>query len=339
MFWLHYPVSLMPVHVANMVYYGASFGLVILLALSALAICRLPLSLCNVLGLATLILASRPGHINLLLGQVTLPMVLGAVWALQLARRWPAVAGIALAVTTLKPTFGVPLLWLMFCRRDYRAVAVGVVVAGVAATVGLVPLVADHGWASVLESLRQSNSLHESDPVVTPMTTWTRVDAISLVGKALDHEPSAAASLAVTAGCLLLAGWAVWRTSGTPLAEGADSLSALVIAAATLACIYHSTYDALLFVVPWIGVMFAELRQQLPGRLHWLFWILLTLPAINYFSARVVTRLLSIDGALFTVLTMLNSICVVAILVLAIGVALRRTLPASSALPIVATSS
>jgi hypothetical protein len=105
-FWLHYPLSLLPLGAGNVIYYFASFAMVILLAVSVLHVCRLPQSVCNVFGLTTLILVSRPGHINLLLGQVTLPMALGTLWALHFARRRPGLAGLALAITTLKPTFG-----------------------------------------------------------------------------------------------------------------------------------------------------------------------------------------------------------------------------------------
>src|SRR5262245_40913702 len=114
MFWLNYPYSLLPLEVANVVYFVFSCALVVALAASALAVCRVPLTLVNVLALATVILISRPGHVNMLVGQITLVLVLGAVWALELARRRPVLGGLALALTTLKPTFAIPILWLMF---------------------------------------------------------------------------------------------------------------------------------------------------------------------------------------------------------------------------------
>lgn len=154
MFWLLYPFSLLPVPAADVAYFAFSCGLVVAFAASALAVCRVPLTLANVLGLSTLILFSRPGHINVLLGQVTLIVVLGAIWALDLAKHRPALGGIALAVTTLKPTFGVPIMCLMLCRGNFRTVAVGAVIGWLAAAVGLIPIVMNHGFLSVVESIR-----------------------------------------------------------------------------------------------------------------------------------------------------------------------------------------
>jgi len=322
MFWLHYPFAVLPLPIANVVYYLVSLGLVLALAYSALAVCRLPCSVTNVLGLATLILLSRPGHINLLLGQMTLPIVIGAIWSIELARKRPWLAGLAFALTTVKPTFAVPIIWLMFCRRDYRAVVWSVLIGGGLAIAALAPIVARDGLPAVIESLKKSQSLHENDPVVAAETTWTRIDTPALVGKLSPLKIAPAFDLLITAACLLAAGAAVFRISTLPQANGADSLSALIIAAATLACIYHSSYDALLLVVPWIGAAFGRLRDHLPSRLLPVVWFLLTIPALNYLSARSVTNALGVTGPLWTAITALNSICILVTLILAISIAL-----------------
>jgi hypothetical protein len=321
MFVLNYPFALMPLAVGNVVYFVGSVAMVVALAASALAVCRIPGTLVNVLGLATLVLVSRPGHINVLLGQFTLPIVLGSAWALHLARSRPWLAGVGLALATLKPTFGVPLVWLMFCRRDFRATFAGVAIGGLLAIIGLAPLIANDGLAAVLDSLRESQSLHVADPVVDSETTWTRLDAQSLLGKIIPSVPEHF-EFVITAVCLLAAGAAVWRISRTPRADGADSLSTLIICAATLGCIYHSTYDALLLVVPWIGVAVGRLHGQLPRLLRPIVWGLLTIPAANYLAARFVTESLGITGPAWTALTAVNSVCVLATLVLAISTAL-----------------
>jgi hypothetical protein len=322
MFVLNLPFAYLPLGVANVVYFALTVALTVALTTTALSVCRLPLSLVNVLGLATLVLISRPGHINLLLGQFTLPVVLGSIWALELARARPALAGVGLALATLKPTFGVPLVWLMFCRRDFRAVLFGVAIGGALVAAGLAPLVAKYGVAPVVASIRASESLHVADPVVDPETTWTRIDAQSLVGKLLPEGAPAGLEMAVTVACLLAAGIAVWRTSGTARGECVDSLSALIIASATLACIYHSTYDALFLVVPWVGVALGRLRDQMPRLVASAGLILLTVPAANYVSSKSVTDALGITGSLWTTVTAVNSLCIVLLLVLAISLAL-----------------
>lgn len=317
MFWLAYPLAFVPLVVADIFFFSATVALVVALAASALYVCRTPRTMVNVFGLATLILLSRPGHVNLLLGQPTLLIVLGAVWALELSRRRPNWAGIALAITTLKPTFGVPLIWLMFCRRDFRAVAVGVALCAATVIAGLAPFVARDGVQPMLTSLLQSQSQHEADPTVAAETTWTRLDAQALMGKLAPGEMSGAINLGLTAAILLTAGWAIWRTQQGPLTEGADNLSGLIICTATLACIYHGTYDALLLFVPWLGSAVGRLREQLPTKLQLVVFVLLTIPAVNYVSARAVLNRLPIDGPSWTAVTAINSIAVAALFLIA----------------------
>ena len=330
--WLNVPFSLLPLPAADAAYFVYSFALVMALAVSVLVICRLRFTLVHVLGLATLVLVSRPGHINLMLGQATLPLALGALWAMKLARRRPALAGLALAVTTLKPTFGVPLVWLLFCRRDYRAVFVGVAIGGIAAVLGAAPIVAREGLPAFVSSLRASQSLHDGDPVIMASTSWTRLDALSVLGRFTGTNPAGAEEAIVAAVVLLTAGWAVYRTSGTPAGEGADSLSALIICAATLAAIYHSMYDALLLVGPWVGVTCGRLRQQVPAWAVPILWLLLTLPAANYLSTRSAIERLGLEGIAWTSVASLNGLAVLAILVLSAGIALLRPHSSHSAL-------
>jgi hypothetical protein len=325
MFWLNIPFTLLPLELANVVYFTFTCALIVALAASALAVCRVPLTIVNVLGLATLILLSRPGHVNVLGGQFTLTLVLGAVWSVELARRRPALGGLALALTTLKPTFAVPIIWLLFCRRDFRTVFAGVLIGGLAALGGFIPLVANHGWESVFKSLQQTQAYLESDKMVATESTWTRIDAVALAGKLVGSEPNHLAVAAIAAACLLAAGGAVWRISRTPLAEGADSLSALIIYTAMLACVYHGAYDALLLVAPWVAVSVGRLREQLPPWLRPVIWLLLIVPAINYLSTRVVIAKLSIQEPILKPLTMVNSACVATLLILSIGVAIRSS--------------
>jgi hypothetical protein len=322
LFWLSYPFSLLSLDAANVAYFSISCLLVVALAASTLYFCRLPRSIVNVLGLATLVLLSRPGHIAILLGQITLIPVLGTVWAMELSRRRPLVAGFALAFTTLKPTFAIPVIWLLFCRRNFRTAIAGAVIGGVAAVGGLVPLVANHGVESVVQSLIDTQGNLEHDKMVATETTWTRIDAVAFVGKLFGAEPDRLMQATMLAACLLVAGYALWRTSGTRLAEGADSFSSLIICATTLACVYHGSYDALLLVVPWVAIIAGKLRDQLPPQLRIAIFVLLSVPAINYVCTRVVISKLAITEPLLTPLTMVNSACILLVMLISLGVAL-----------------
>src|SRR5262245_2902527 len=229
LFWLSYPFSLLTLEQANVAYFVLCCAMIVGLAASSLAFCRVPLTIVNVLGLATLILLCRPGHISVLLGQITLIPVLGALWAMELSRRRPWLAGLALALTTLKPTFAVPMIWLLWCRRDFRTAIAGAVIGGAAAVGGLIPLIANHGFDSVVQSLVDTQAHLESDKMVSTETTWTRIDAIAFFGKLVGSEPNHIAQIAVMGACLLVAGGALWITSRTQLTDGVDSLSGLII--------------------------------------------------------------------------------------------------------------
>jgi hypothetical protein len=63
------------------------------------------------------------------------------------------------------------------------------------------------------------------------------------------------------------------------------------------------------------------LHGQLPPKLRPIVIGLLTIPAVNYLSARSVTEALGVDGPLWTAVTALNSFCIVATLILAISLA------------------
>jgi hypothetical protein len=320
---LYYPLAALPLPVANVVFYALTIGLTVVLAVSVLVVCRVPLSLVNVLGLTTLVLASRAGYANLLLGQLTLPMALAIVWALELSRRRPIVSGLALALAALKPTFGVPLAWLMFCRRDFRAVAAGVSISMIAAIAGAAPLIARDGLATFVQSVRESHALHMADPVVSATTSVTRLDAVSVLGRLGGIVPSGAIQISVAAACLLAAGWAVGRLQNTERADGADCLAAMIIALATLATIYHTNYDALLLVLPWVGLTCGRLRRQVPDWARLVLWVLLALPAVNYLSTYLVTKRLGIEGVTWAAVASINGIAVFAALVLSIALAVR----------------
>jgi hypothetical protein len=120
----------------------------------------------------------------------------------------------------------------------------------------------------------------------------------------------------------LIAGLAVWQIGKRP-ESGADGLAALVIFASTLACIYHSTYDALLLVVPWVAIVFGRLRGELPARLRPLVWSLLAIPAMNYLSTESVMARLNLSDEVRAGITAINSIAVLTTLLIAISLALR----------------
>jgi hypothetical protein len=322
-FWLHLPFAMFPLKAASVVYFVFSILLVVALAASSLYFCGVPRTIVNVLVLSMLILVCRPGHLSLLLGQVTLPIVLGALWGIHWAKSRPWAAAVVLSITTLKPTFGVALIWLLFCRRNVRA-ALGAAAIGVlVATASMSALVLSDGWKPVLESLTRTRSLHRVDPSILPEITTSRIDIQVVLAKVAPELPDIPSMLIIAALCLLIAGWALFRTSGTPLGDGVDSVSGLIICTTALTCICHSNYDALLLVAPWVAASVGNLREQLPNGLRASVWLLLAIPAANYLLAKSVVEYFEFEGWWWILVTSLNALAILAVFLISNMVALR----------------
>lgn len=322
-FWLHMPLAMLPIKAASVVYFVFSILLIVALAASTLHFCGVPRTIVNVLGLSVLILVCRPGHLNLLLGQVTLPIVLGTLWGIHWAKNRPWAAAVVLSISTLKPTFGVALIWLLFCRRNVRA-AVGALGIGVLlAMASLNALILSDGWKPVLESLTRTQTLHRVDPSILPEITTSRIDMQVILAKVVPEIPDTPSMLIIAALCLLFAGWSLFRISETPLGNGVDSVSGLIICTTALTCICHSNYDALLLVAPWVAVSVGKLREQLPNGLRAIVWLLLTIPAANYLLAKSVIEFFDFEGWLWILVTSLNALAILAVFVISNYVALR----------------
>lgn len=119
---LHLPFGLLPRAPAAAAYFATTIALTLVLAWSAL---RLgggggrEINVAAVLLAAAIILATRPGHWNLMAGQRTLLYVLGTCAAVRFLRERPLLARLGLALAMIKPTFGVPLAILMLAAGGW----------------------------------------------------------------------------------------------------------------------------------------------------------------------------------------------------------------------------
>ncbi|MFI5365828.1 MAG: glycosyltransferase family 87 protein [Candidatus Binatia bacterium] len=308
---IHLPFGFLPFESAELAYYVLTLLLTIALAYLSLRLCGLPARLSHVFGLAALIVLSRPGHMNLLLGQVTLQCVIATYVALHYARSRSWLAGLGLAVSTFKPTFGIPLAVLMLCRRDMRAVVTGVVlaamlsgaVAGILAHAagGVEPLV-----ASMLTSHQGFADQQFNDPVFGPF----RIDTPALVARLLGANPGALAEVAIGLAVLSIGAFGVWRVAGNKGEEtGLRPLSATLICITMLACTYHQTYDWLLLTLP-LTALAADRwvpRHSTQPALRWLLLGVLSLPALNYLATATAIDRLGLQTGWRLVVTSLNA--------------------------------
>lgn len=314
---LHAPFAALPYDAAEVVYFLLTLALTLVLARVSLIVHGRTTSVAAVCALAALLLASRPGHMNLLLGQVTLPLVLGATAALYGTRARPWLAAGGLALTLTKPTFGVPLALLLYCRGERRVVGMALALAGAVCLPVLALLVAHAGGVGAfVESVVANQSASSATTVVGRTTGWARIDAWPLLVRLLPSLPvGAQAPLGIAV--LLLAAFAVRRHA--LLAPGRPGETTLLIAVATLACVYHQPYDLLLLAPPLVGLALALRDGRVTGRAPRVLCAVLLLPFVNYVASWTVLSRLPADAWQWHAIAVINPALLFAALL--IGVA------------------
>ncbi|MGA2031064.1 MAG: glycosyltransferase family 87 protein [Thermoguttaceae bacterium] len=293
---LHLPYALLRFDASQVAYVLFNLALLIALAYFALRLCRARPQPAATLLLASLLLVSQPGRANFNAGQVALPMVLGVLVALSCAKTRPNWAGLGLALTTLKPTFGVPLAILMLARKDYRAVAVGMAVGLLGALLPLAVILAHEGGIAHFWQIAVSNqrALY-ADTTVDPSSSRWRLDAVFVLCRMLhlSEAEHPAISLLVPLIGLSAAAVAVRKLANAGGDRAAD-FSLLLISLAILATVYHLLYDGLLLAAPLLAVAAGreDSRRSLPPPARWLFFGLLFFPMVNVSCTQLFTDLL-----------------------------------------------
>ncbi|MFQ5666145.1 MAG: glycosyltransferase family 87 protein [Candidatus Binatia bacterium] len=314
---IHLPFGLLPYRTAEAVYYALTLVLTVVLARLTLNACGLASTPARVLGLAALLLISRPGQMNLLGGQTTVAVVIGAYAALHLARTRPWLAGLGLALSTLKPTFGLPLTVLLLARRDIRPVRIGWTIGGILAGGVVAVLVHNAGGVEpFLASLGVNSSAFLVNPANQTTSSISRLDALALLGRLLGRTPALAVQLAVGLGILGLGAFVVHRLADNGRDERAQHLSAAVVCLTVLTCTYHQAYDLLLLAWPVTALAAGRWkpRPRERGMWRWTLLALLAFPAGNYLTSATVIDTIGITGIWWTAVASLNGAALLAAL-------------------------
>jgi hypothetical protein len=283
---LHMPLALMPFERAQAVYWLLTALLALPLAGLALAACHQRTNAAAVVGIATLVLLSRPGHWNQVLGQSAMALTVATYGALYYLRTRPALAGAFLAVATSKATFGIPLVVLMVAMKGGRSVGVGIVLAAcISLVVGVSLASAAGGVAPLAASMLDTAAAFAAKVDVAATGDGFRVDVIGLVGRLSGREPGAVAQLLATSTVLAIGALRVVRSrrAGRNEAHLAPSLACVTM----LICSYHNAYDLLLLTLPLTAAVTA--RHLAPWSAHPALHVCLlgclVLPLANYFAS------------------------------------------------------
>ena len=257
----HQPFTWLEVAASDVVFFIYNFGLLVLLAWLAIRLNGARPSWFMLLLLTNVLLLSRPGHVTMFTGYFTLELVVGCTIAIGFARSHPWLAGIGILFAAGKPTFVLPLLILLLCRRNFKAVAWGLGFSVLLGLAGLMWLASHSSMEQVFNGIREGQQALHEDVTEIPINTWTRTDLVGMIAKPFDWRPGDSVYLTAMFFILLVPGWRLWRFSGTELSRNVNvrpsfGIDGFVIVSSILLSIYHHSYDCLLLFVPWAGVAF-----------------------------------------------------------------------------------
>ena len=322
----HLPFGLMPHAEADALYAAAVLALTAVLAVLALGGAGVQVTAAATLGLTALLLVSRPGQMNLLLGQVTAQVVIGAYVALRWARTKPLLAGLGLALATLKPTYGVPLAVLMLLGRgDVAAGTAGAAISAALCLAALVPLVhAAGGVAPFVASLGGSATAFSAEHTSNAWSSFARIDLAALAARLLGRVPDGWVEVTlglVTAAAALVGLRRLRGDERAPTTQLGVGLICLTLLIAT----YHQAYDALLLTQPAVALAAGSWGRGVvaPPALRWTVLALLAVPAVNYLASGTMVAGLNIGGPVWLAVTAVNPLALLGAWGVHLGLACR----------------
>ncbi len=309
----HIPLTYLNLPTAEIVYFGA---ILCMMTLSVWLVAREAnpqLAPFILLPLLAAMVLSRSGHSTLVTGYFTMELVLGTLVAFRFAEDRPVLSAVGILFASGKPTYAIPLAIVMFARRNYRALFMGIAFSFVAAALPLLYLANYHGWTAIIDAVRVGQENHLADPTEFPINTWTRIDFAAIVCKWMGTNPG---EIVLIGAMLLLIAWPVWKLhqlANIGDRNGATTPSGAIAALALLTSLYHHAYDGLLTCGVVVGLLFANNYgfQRLGFYTKCLLVLLVTAPWWNYASTESLLLRLPSVPTLKEILSSVNALLLV----------------------------
>lgn len=320
---LHAPFGMLSMDTAAVVYFAFSVAISILVVWLALRLSGARWCAAEVLLGAGILLLSRPGQWNLLLGQPALELTLATYAALYLSRRSPYASGLAASVAMFKPTFGLPLALLMLARRDFRAVGVAIILTIV---VNLPPfmLLADRagGPGLLIRQILAARSTYQTTN--SPALQVYSVDLPSLISRFNGQWVGTELYVVIALVILGIAALAL-RAIPFPTEGPGAHLTASLISLAMLVGVHHNAYDLVLLVAPVILLAKRALPTGLlTDRNRLALLSLYALLGANYVTTLSVLHRLEPSSALWLILASINGALILTIFLTYATLAITR---------------
>jgi len=329
---LHLPAALLPIDAAALAYFLWTVGLSLAVVAMALRLAGARADPPAVLLGTGLLLLTRPGQLNLLLGQVALEMTLATYVALYTSRASPRISGLALAIAAYKPTFGLPLAVLMLARGSWRPVLWGAAFGGLLNIPPAVVLLERAGGViPFLHTLADSQAASRAFLDSTASRVFS-VDLPGLVSRWLGGWVSGIGYVLLSLAVLALAARAA-RALPTEERGPSANLWVSVACLAILASVHHNVYDLVLLVAPVVFLV----RGNLPGsflahRRRVALFAIFGLLGANYVTTLAVLHRLEPYRAIWLILASLNGVLLLtAFLMYVVGASARSSARASAA--------
>ena len=268
---LHAPFTMLPMRVAEVLYYLMTIGCILAIAILVASQLGESVRWDIAIWIAAALVFSRGGHITLYNGYFTFELVLATLVAIHFADRKPWISALALVLVSAKPTYILPLGFLMLARGNGKALVRGAVLSIVAAALPMAWMAYHEGSGDVMagmEIIRQdiagAQELHRSQVDESPLYSWTRVDLLAIVAKWTGDDPQELTHLGVMGVILAPVMWVLFQLKKRDLDDGLVGVAGALILTTILVSVYHQSYDAVLLIAPLAGICWAGRFGSLP---------------------------------------------------------------------------
>lgn len=331
---MHAPLAMLPLHIAEAINTVMQILLLMGIAFFATQCSIFGKRLDIVMAVAAALIFTRGGHITIFNGYFTFQLVLSTFLAVHWAKKRPVLSGWMLLVVSAKPTYILPLGFLMLARGDWKALAVGAFlsITGAAVLLGWIAYNGGDGdfaagVTSVIADIVETQNVHRNMEDESPVYSWTRLDLFAIIAKWRGIAPGDLAHLLSMFAFLTLPMVVLWKRAALKIDDGITGVTGALLMTALLVSLYHQSYDSLLTVAPTVGaIALVWDSQRLRGNVLRLCSIaLMTFPAINYLSTRSFLNRFELSDTLVKVFTSLSGLSLALALVLATWVAWKET--------------
>jgi hypothetical protein len=329
---LHSPLAVLPLRLAEIL--NTIFQIVLLFAIACIAAHaagfrhRIDVAL----AIAAVMIFTRGGHITLFNGYFTYQLVIATFLAIAWAERRPMASGWMLMVVSAKPTYILPLGFLMLARGNIRALIIGAVLSIAGAVIPLA-WIAHHegggnlgeGLSLLIQQIVDTQEVHRSMDDESPVNSWTRLDLFAIIAKWTGNDPGDAAHLSVMFALLIVPMLVLWRRQRVGMDDGIAGLTGALLMLGLLVSLYHQSYDSLLMTAPIAGAIGLQLPawKRMGTRRRLALISLMGFPALNYLSTRTCLNRFELSEQTVRIFTSLNGLSLAAALLIVCVLAWR----------------